>query len=776
MIGDKSRFVADASSKTIQSMFAETKYNIDYYQREYKWTEKEVTELLDDLLIRFLDKHNDNNSLPATEHYSPYFLGSYVVSETYKDGTRYNNLIDGQQRLTTIMLIFLYLSSRLKELGEDYDTSISKVRSNEYGVEKFTVVSAEREAVLNKLYNYAYNKEKEDASLKSSNLYVQYGTIKEYLDERLSGIGTKFFQHWLSKKVTLIEIKTNSDSDAYTIFESMNDRGQPLTKTDLFKGFVLSSVPEPRRPRSEQLWKDIVKNTEESGTSLDLFIRDVLRSRYALSAPRKAKDLSIRNDWFEIGAAPHRWLRENADSSEVKIASGEDYYKLLEELEYYSRLQKDIVSYTNSMTPGYERVAYICNKKPLFPSMLFFAGITKEDQEKGEKIKLIAEFLDIRASQQTWQNLDYTTENYADAWVSSMSRKMRKITDIDTLAAVLYQNLESSKVFDEQTPTLYKRKTGIRKKQLFWMLSHIAAEIEVAVAKANPWMELATQKYEIEHLLAANYEANSGLYSNQIELDLVRDEIGALIILEKSANASLSDMSYEKKLKEYPKHGLAELLSPGSYDINGNLRRRPRLNSFFEQNGDVKKYLKPHTKMTKDDISVRSNLYRELAKVFWSRDNLYKYTSCDTLEDFVEVYVELSKIDADHEDEIETEEITESHYEEITIGTADGIMGTATVEVSSNYEFFLIELKSARLKKLYKKTALNGFNANVFRQKLYRTIMKDATIDPDNSLFDWSGRVSINSRNAALEMLVGYGGGQISRWTRIEKPSEELNL
>lgn len=775
MNDDTRRINTESSAKNVHVLFAETKYNIDYYQRDYKWTSKEVSELIGDLLVNFLDKnsHKDSNQLSDVANYTQYFLGSYVVSETYHDGVRLNNLIDGQQRLTTIMLIFLYLSVRLKNIGAPHDMSISKVRSDEYGIEKFTVTSPEREEVLTKLYGHVYKNEKADKELTASNFYTQYNVIKDYLDDELTDIGVNFFQHWLSKRVVLVEIKTNSDSNAYTVFESMNDRGKPLSNIDMFKGYILSSVPADKRGESETIWNSIVENVGDG--SMDLFIRDVLRARYSLSQPRAAKkDQSKKNDWSDMAISMHRWLRENADTSEVKISNQEGYFRLLQEIEYYAKLQKKIIYYKSHIVKNYEDVAYVLNKDPLFPFVLFFAGIDKDDEDKNQKIKLIAKFLDIKISQQTWLGLDYTTENYADGWVSRMARKIRKISDIDSLAASLYVELDRGG-FDAGVPSLYQVKRGIRKKQLFWMMAHMTARIEVEDEKTNPWLDFfrKDKKYEIEHLLAANHEANSEIYSNQIELDLVRDKMGALLVLEKSANASLNDMSYVKKLKEYPKHGrIAELLSPESYDDKGDLTRRPRLNKFFNNNPELKKYLMPHKTMTESNIDIRSEFYRELAKIIWDHKVLHKYTSCSSLEEFIDVYVELSKTeDAENSDEHVTDGVV-THFEYTSRNVAPGITGTATVEVNSNNEFYLVKLENARPKDLYKKSALDGFNNSKTRPRTYQEIIKDAEFIEESKLFNWTGRFAINSRSAALEMLVGYGG-QTSQWDTRNSPTED---
>ena len=90
----------DGKGRTVRELLAGRKYSIDYYQREYKWQKKQLTELIDDLANKFLESYEEGNDRGAVADYSHYFLGSIIVSD--KEGQKY--IIDGQQRLTTLTL------------------------------------------------------------------------------------------------------------------------------------------------------------------------------------------------------------------------------------------------------------------------------------------------------------------------------------------------------------------------------------------------------------------------------------------------------------------------------------------------------------------------------------------------------------------------------------------------------------------------------------------------------------------------------------------------
>jgi hypothetical protein len=93
------------SAKTVRGLLKGVKYDIDYYQREYRWQEKQVVELVDDLSGRFLEDFDQRHPREQVAEYGHYFLGSIIVSK--KDGKNY--IVDGQQRLTTLTLFLMFL-------------------------------------------------------------------------------------------------------------------------------------------------------------------------------------------------------------------------------------------------------------------------------------------------------------------------------------------------------------------------------------------------------------------------------------------------------------------------------------------------------------------------------------------------------------------------------------------------------------------------------------------------------------------------------------------
>src|ERR1700732_3132134 len=137
----------DGKGRTIRELLAGHKYSIDYYQREYKWQQKQVAELIDDLTDKFLESHEEGNERSAVADYSHYFLGSIIISD--KDGQKF--IIDGQQRLTTLTLLLIFLQHEIEDT-EHKGQIADLIFSQKFGKRSFNLDIPERTVCMEALY------------------------------------------------------------------------------------------------------------------------------------------------------------------------------------------------------------------------------------------------------------------------------------------------------------------------------------------------------------------------------------------------------------------------------------------------------------------------------------------------------------------------------------------------------------------------------------------------------------------------------------------------
>ena len=95
----------DADARTVHDLMSGKTYQVDYFQREYRWREEQIHELIDDLTGRLLSAWRPEHARTERRNYPAYFLGSVILAGEGEGGS----IIDGQQRLTTVSLLMCAL-------------------------------------------------------------------------------------------------------------------------------------------------------------------------------------------------------------------------------------------------------------------------------------------------------------------------------------------------------------------------------------------------------------------------------------------------------------------------------------------------------------------------------------------------------------------------------------------------------------------------------------------------------------------------------------------
>ena len=135
-------------AKTVRELLKGVKYSIDYYQREYKWHEKQIHELVDDLSNKFLEEYRSTHPRTKVADYPHYFLGSIIISR--KKNVAF--VVDGQQRLTSLTLLL----TLLRNLQKDHAAKVhvdELIFSERFGQKSFNLHVDERTPAMNALYD-----------------------------------------------------------------------------------------------------------------------------------------------------------------------------------------------------------------------------------------------------------------------------------------------------------------------------------------------------------------------------------------------------------------------------------------------------------------------------------------------------------------------------------------------------------------------------------------------------------------------------------------------
>jgi hypothetical protein len=594
----------DGKGRTVRELLAGRKYSIDYYQREYKWQRKQVAELIDDLAAKFLESHEEGNERSAVAEYGHYFLGSIIVSD--KDGQKF--IIDGQQRLTTLTLLLIFLHHKLAD-AEQKGQIADLIFSQKYGKRSFNLDIPERAACMEALYK-GEDFDGADASESVANILARYADLDDLFPEELAGPALPYFVDWLVENVHLIEITAYSDSDAYTIFETMNDRGLSLTPADMLKGYLLANITDAdKRTRASGIWKERVQALAELGKDEDADgIKSWLRSQYAESI-RERKRGAAPQDFDLIGTEFHRWVRDHEDR--LGLTANAEFARLIErDFAFYARWYERLRRASDALTPGLERVYYNAQHNFTLQYPVLLAPLRVEDDETAalRKLRVVAAYLDILIHRRiwNWRAIDYSTMQYA------MFLVMRDIRgkSAPELAALLRQRL------DAETETFASndrfRLHGMNGRQIHRLLARMTDYVETRSGMASRYAEYVQRGkkgYEIEHIWADQPERHTDEFAHPSEFQEYRNRIGGLLLLPKSFNASYGDLPYAEKREHYVGQNLlARSLHEKAYDHNPGFLR------FIERSGLP---FRPHAQFKKVDLDARQALYQKLAERIW---------------------------------------------------------------------------------------------------------------------------------------------------------------
>ncbi|MFC6619527.1 DUF262 domain-containing protein [Deinococcus radiophilus] len=239
--------------------------------------------------------------------------------------------MDGQQRMTSLTLLLIALMHKTQVQHTRVAQRISSlVFWDDNGIDRFKLDIPERLEVINALFNgQDFNPDGKDESIR--NIYARYGQIEQ--DELWEELGPALphFAYWLMGRVGLIEIQTGDDAKAYAVFETVNDRGKPLSPVDMLKSYLLGKInDEDRRRQANKVWREeIEKLSSKDEPDLDVqAIKAWLRAQYAQTI-RERKAGAKDGDWELIGGSTfHRWVKEHERDLGLETAQGAERFML----------------------------------------------------------------------------------------------------------------------------------------------------------------------------------------------------------------------------------------------------------------------------------------------------------------------------------------------------------------------------------------------------------------------------------------------------------------
>ncbi|MFP6223741.1 DUF262 domain-containing protein [Helicobacter pylori] len=247
----------------------EKQFVIPIYQRVYSWEKEQCKQLWDDII-----------KIGGNDKMNGHFIGSilYVL-----DGNTHSNnpllIIDGQQRLTTITLLFIALRNH----SSDEDEFLEKfsrqkiqnrylINSDEKGDKKFKLILSEpdRDTLLSLI-----DENKRKPSEPSLKIMENFKLFEEWIRKNTDKLETIFKG---LDKLMVVEISLERGKDnPQLIFESMNSTGKDLTQTDLIRNYILMGLePEKQKVFYKKYWRAMEEDFKQNETLFNQFVRHYL--------------------------------------------------------------------------------------------------------------------------------------------------------------------------------------------------------------------------------------------------------------------------------------------------------------------------------------------------------------------------------------------------------------------------------------------------------------------------------------------------------------------
>jgi len=596
MSGETARSISGKAS-TIRQLFTEHRFILDTYQREYAWQEEHVADLINDLTRYFLPNWELGHEAADVAGYDPYFLGPVI---TYQRNDR-TVLVDGQQRMTTLMLFLMWLDRLQGDRADAVEGLPQLIRRDQDGTEVFAVEDLvdERHPYLARLYAGESVDLSDGAAPSARNIVAQYENIGLLFPDDLRDDELPCFIYWLLDRVMIVDISTYSEASALGTFETMNDRGLRLTPLDLLKSFVLGKVRLASRPQVDQVWRDRLGKLAEADNNVPAsFVKSWLRAKYSRNAA----------DDDAIGGAPDKWLRSHHEA--VGLSYPPQFLNLVvNDMHRLAARYLELLAAAKKPTSGLEPLYYNALNAVTLQFPLILAAVHPDDDRDTflRKARMVAGFLDIYVARSMVSSKDYRQDSLANG-MYALGREIRN-QSVDAVAKRLGDEISAlAETFDGVASL------GLRpgnRQRVRYLLARLTAWVYVhGEAGASRYEAEAVRTFrhmEIEHIWADRRD-----YQPQVparRFDSVRNRFGALVLLPKNINGALGAKRFDEKVTHYfAQNLLARSLHPRCYEANPTFRR------LIEQ---YQLPFRPYDDFDEDAIGQRQKLYQRLCELVW---------------------------------------------------------------------------------------------------------------------------------------------------------------
>jgi len=518
----------------VKDIFSRMWFRIPEYQRPYVWGRDQITELLDDLTFAMKEKPN-----------SEYFLGSFVFQSkpaAPDSGQEFdeNDLLDGQQRMATLLMLFAVLRdlsdnpkakkicrSSIYQEGNEFANIPERTRlvfAIRDEVQQFIDEFVNVDGGTNREKDLATKRDKRKADLSVRNMAAAILEIRRFFRENPDTKPEDLLQ-FLLNKVLLIYVSTEDLEDAFRLFMILNDRGIPLRNSDILKSMNLGALErEEEKVNYAKMWEEA---ESELGDDFDRFlnhVRTILLKEKARGSLLEEFEEKIYNP---KGKPP--LLKKGRETFELIRRYREHYRTLLRDQNDdetgHSYEFDNLIQVMLKGLPGTDWVP---------PLLRYF------DKFKYDRILEFLKRLDNKFS------ADWICGHTPTYRTAAMNKIIQAIDDANTV-----DDLFSTDVFDIDEGSLLQMLDGPVYSRSREFARYLLLKLDYLYQNHDQQMNFKT--LSVEHVLPQNPSEDSQWVKDfsEEERNEWTDKLGNLVLITRRKNSSLGRLDYSQKLERY---------------------------------------------------------------------------------------------------------------------------------------------------------------------------------------------------------------------------------
>ena len=496
---------------------------IPEYQRPYAWTEEQVETLFEDLW-------EFTTISGGAERESSYFLGSVV---SYENENGEQEIIDGQQRITSLFLLLRAIYTKLVATPESERTAeannfIGKIEPTIWRTDKLTGTVDFKNILLtsrvvnnegNEILRAILESGKTDENAKD-NYSRNYRYFQKLFDRHSTENPLMIYQfiYAVLNQAILLPITADTQDTALTIFSTLNDRGLPLSDADIFKAKIYNQLEVEAKKVFIERWKDLDEQATDANESIQqLFYYNMFYYR-ALDQDTNTTTPGVRK-YYAANKFERLYKKELLDTLFIIL----NLWKVVNKGE---EIEGEAWSKNNKIKQTLDILTSYPNEFWKYPVVIYYVCYRNEENFETRFARFLNKLL-----------MELMTKYLMMPTINAVKPDILKLN-----SAIVSSNIP---IFEFKTVDVTQLEPYIHnpnRNAVRMLLKTLAYEHQ---------NELLPTKWEIEHIFPQKWQTNYFPKESDLTIKEKIEHIGNKLPLEKKLNIVAGNGYFSKKKKEY---------------------------------------------------------------------------------------------------------------------------------------------------------------------------------------------------------------------------------